>query len=229
MAKILDAHGFTKEAAVVRKRENVGDPMPLPQPEHKAFGAPMPPPRPGSNPERKCSQEQSGSSAKRTQPGKWSLADRCLFMSHSSKDKDTVDEIVQALRQSGINVWYDKDEIRTGHQWDKKISEVMPHMYGFICCMSEEFFDSDICYEELQAFRSARKDNSAIPKDSIFPVIVVDPSLFKGVRASWRMALPTQTHYKRWTVDNDQQLFLKDMKDFVNGSTPTPSQLQIHL
>ena len=26
-----------------------------------------------------------------------------------------------------------------------------------------------------------------------------------------------RTHYKRWTVDNDQQLFLKDMKDFVNG------------
>jgi hypothetical protein len=39
MAKILDAHGFSEEAAVVRKRETVGDPRPSPQPVLAEFVA----------------------------------------------------------------------------------------------------------------------------------------------------------------------------------------------
>jgi hypothetical protein len=153
--------------------------------------------------------------------GKWSLDDHCLFMSHSSKNKGTVDEIVKALRELNINVWYDKDEIRTGDDWAEKISEHMPHMYGFICGLSEDFFDSEICKNELQAFKSAQKDNPAIPKKSVFPVIVVEPSHFKGVRNTWRMLLPTQIHYKKWTDAKDKDLFLRDMKEYVKSGTTT--------
>jgi hypothetical protein len=73
-------------------------------------------------------------------------------MSHSSKDKNTVDKIVQSLRGLDIKVWYDKDEIRTGDPWDEKIAKDMPNMYGFICCMSDDFFDSKICKRELETF-----------------------------------------------------------------------------
>jgi hypothetical protein len=47
MAKILVAQGLPEEAAAVRKRETVGDPMLTRQTGHETGGDPRPPPLPG--------------------------------------------------------------------------------------------------------------------------------------------------------------------------------------
>lgn len=37
-----------------------------------------------------------------------------VFLSHSSKDKDTVREIAERLQADGLRVWFDEWEIRPG-------------------------------------------------------------------------------------------------------------------
>ena len=46
-----------------------------------------------------------------------------VFLSHNSRDKPAVEEIAALLRDRGLRVWLDKDELRPGLPWQEGLEE----------------------------------------------------------------------------------------------------------
>ena len=46
---------------------------------------------------------------------------RAVFLSYASQDAETARRICDALRVIGIEVWFDKSELRGGDAWDRQI------------------------------------------------------------------------------------------------------------
>ena len=44
-----------------------------------------------------------------------------VFLSYASEDADAAERIASALRAAGVEVWFDKSELRGGDAWDQKI------------------------------------------------------------------------------------------------------------
>src|SRR5215469_13405273 len=46
---------------------------------------------------------------------------RAVFLSYASQDAAAAQRMCEALRASGIEVWFDQSELRGGDVWDQKI------------------------------------------------------------------------------------------------------------
>ena len=46
---------------------------------------------------------------------------KAVFLSYSSEDADAALRICDALRAAGLEVWFDKSELRGGDAWDASI------------------------------------------------------------------------------------------------------------
>ena len=44
-----------------------------------------------------------------------------VFLSYASEDAAAAERIATALRRAGIEVWFDKSELRGGDAWDRQI------------------------------------------------------------------------------------------------------------
>jgi adenylate cyclase len=46
---------------------------------------------------------------------------RAVFLSYASEDAEDASRICEALRSAGVEVWFDRNELRSGDQWDQRI------------------------------------------------------------------------------------------------------------
>src|ERR1041384_3281908 len=46
---------------------------------------------------------------------------KAVFLSYASQDAETARRICDALREAGVEVWFDQSELRGGDAWDAKI------------------------------------------------------------------------------------------------------------
>ena len=61
---------------------------------------------------------------------------RGVFLSYASQDAEAANRICEALRASGIEVWFDQSELRGGDVWDQKIRREIHHCALFIPVIS---------------------------------------------------------------------------------------------
>src|SRR6516162_3917144 len=52
-----------------------------------------------------------------------STASRAVFLSYASEDAPPAQRIADALRSAGVEVWFDREELRGGDAWDDKIRQ----------------------------------------------------------------------------------------------------------
>ena len=76
-----------------------------------------------------------------------------VFLSHSSKDKTTVREIAERLKEGGLKVWLDDWQIRPGDSIPAKIEEGLEQSAVLVLCMSANSLGSDWATVESQTFR----------------------------------------------------------------------------
>ena len=61
---------------------------------------------------------------------------RAVFLSYASEDASAAQRIAEALRSGGIEVWYDREELRGGDAWDRQIRERIHECRLFIAVIS---------------------------------------------------------------------------------------------
>jgi TolB-like protein len=61
---------------------------------------------------------------------------RAVFLSYASQDAEAALKICEALRAAGIEVWFDKSELRGGDAWDQKIRRELQDCALFIPVIS---------------------------------------------------------------------------------------------
>src|SRR4029077_13224432 len=59
-----------------------------------------------------------------------------VFLSYASQDAEAAQKICDAFRAAGIEVWFDKSELRGGDVWDRQIREQIHNCRLFIPVIS---------------------------------------------------------------------------------------------
>ena len=79
------------------------------------------------------------------------------FISYSHKDSELVTRVVEAMRESGINAWYD-DGIAAGSEWLDTLQRKILGCSCFVAFVSKNFVDSPNCRGEINYAASKDKD-----------------------------------------------------------------------
>jgi TolB-like protein len=61
---------------------------------------------------------------------------RAVFLSYASQDAEAAERIATALRAAGIEVWFDKSQLRGGDAWDRQIRKQIHDCRVFIAVIS---------------------------------------------------------------------------------------------
>ena len=83
-------------------------------------------------PERAKLTSESGTGA----GGASALSRGAVFLSYASEDTEAANRICEALRAAGIEVWFDRSELRGGDAWDAAIRRQIKHCALFIPVIS---------------------------------------------------------------------------------------------
>lgn len=73
------------------------------------------------------------------------------FISYVRENGAIVERLCDELRQQGIEVWLDRDQIRPGERWRQAIRQAIEHGAFFLACFSKEYTERETTYmnEEL--------------------------------------------------------------------------------
>jgi TolB-like protein len=102
-----------------------------------------------------------------TQPSKG------VFLSYASEDSEAAARIATALTSAGIDVWFDKSELRGGDAWDQKIRQKIRDCALFIPIISEQTQSRPEGYFRLEwKLAVDRSHLIAVEKAFLVPVLV---------------------------------------------------------
>lgn len=85
---------------------------------------------------------------------------RHVFISYLREDRELVDKLVTDLRNQGIRVWLDREQIAPGQRWDIAIRNAIDEGLLFLACFSRSYDQRESSYmnEELRvAIEAMRK------------------------------------------------------------------------
>ena len=105
-----------------------------------------------------------------------------IFISHSEKDKDVMEEIARGLEDAGYSTWYFERDVFPGSSYLQQITKAIEDCDAVVLIASSQSVDSDQTTKEvIGAFERG------IP---FFPVLVdLTPPELKERQPEWRHAL----------------------------------------
>ena len=73
-----------------------------------------------------------------------------VFLSYASRDAAAAERICTSLRAAGIEVWFDRSELRGGDAWDQSIRKQIKGCALFVPVISRNTHDRDEGYFRLE-------------------------------------------------------------------------------
>jgi hypothetical protein len=73
-----------------------------------------------------------------------------VFLSYASQDLEAARRICEALRQGGVEVWFDRSELRGGDTWDQSIRQQIKNCGLFVPIISRNTHERDEGYFRLE-------------------------------------------------------------------------------
>ena len=128
-----------------------------------------------------------------------------VFVSYSSKDRETVESVLERMYQDGFRFWYDVQGINGGERITGTITEHISQCAAFLIFFSKEFVTSDWCHDELGWAKSQGK--------TIIPVFLDD------------VTLPDKLTFK---IQDIHRLKFQDLDTFMSEVCQTPEFYQCH-
>jgi TolB-like protein/tetratricopeptide (TPR) repeat protein len=116
-----------------------------------------------------------------------------VFLSYASQDAEAAQRICEALRSAGVEVWFDKSELRGGDAWDRQIRQRIHDCRLFIAVISGHTEARDEGYFRRE-WRLAveRAGDMAEGKAFVVPVVIDDTRERSA-------AVPDKFHEVQWT------------------------------
>jgi hypothetical protein len=85
-----------------------------------------------------------------------------VFTSYSRRDKETVDQIVDSIQDTGIDVWIDREDIKAGNMWRVQIVKAIDTCAAFILMLSPNSAASDNVRKEIDLAQDSGRTIFAI-------------------------------------------------------------------
>jgi len=111
-----------------------------------------------------------------------------VFLSYASQDAHAAQQLCEALRAAGVEVWFDRSELRGGDAWDRQIHERIRDCRLFVAIISAQTEARDEGYFRRE-WRLAveRTHDMAEHKAFLLPVVIDDtPELGAAVPEKFR-------------------------------------------
>jgi TolB-like protein/Flp pilus assembly protein TadD len=116
-----------------------------------------------------------------------------VFLSYASQDAEAAQRICEALRSAGLEVWFDKSELRGGDVWDRQIREQIHNCRLFIPVISANTEARDEGYFRREwGLATDRTRDMAENRAFLIPV-VIDDTPERGA------SVPDRFHQIQWT------------------------------
>jgi hypothetical protein len=103
-----------------------------------------------------------------------------VFLSHVSQDTEAAQRICDALRTGGIDVWFDKSELRGGDVWDRRIREQIHDCRLFIPVISANTEDRDESYFRRECALATDRTRDMAEKRAFLIPVAIDDTLERG-------------------------------------------------
>jgi TolB-like protein/predicted Zn-dependent protease len=104
-----------------------------------------------------------------------SEAHKAVFLSYASQDAEAAKRICEALRQAGVEVWFDQNELRGGDSWDAKIRKQIKECALFVPVISTNTNSRPEGYFRLE-WKLAVDRSHLLADDHpfLFPIVIDD-------------------------------------------------------
>ena len=100
---------------------------------------------------------------------------KAVFLSYASQDAKAAETICEALQSAGIEVWFDRSELRGGDAWDTSIRKQIKSCALFIPVISHNTHDRDEGYFRLEwKLGVDRSHLMAADQAFLLPVVIDD-------------------------------------------------------
>jgi TolB-like protein/Flp pilus assembly protein TadD len=100
---------------------------------------------------------------------------RAVFLSYASQDAEAAQKICEALRAAGVEVWFDKSELRGGDAWDQSIRRQIKNCVLFIPVVSRHTHERAEGYFRLEwKLAVDRSHLITATKAFLLPVVIDD-------------------------------------------------------
>jgi TolB-like protein/Tfp pilus assembly protein PilF len=116
-----------------------------------------------------------------------------VFLSYASQDAEAAQKICDALRAAGIEVWFDKSELRGGDVWDRQIREQIHNCRLFMPVISANTEARDEGYFRREWALATDRTRDMAEKRAFLIPVVVDDTTERGA------SVPDKFHQIQWT------------------------------
>jgi hypothetical protein len=128
-----------------------------------------------------------------------------VFTSYSRRDKETVDQIVGVIENTGINVWIDREDIKAGNMWRVQIVEAIDTCAAFLLMLSPNSAASDNVRKEIDLAEGSERP--------IFAVMLQPVKLPADIR--YQLAGLQLIDVQKLGFDNAVARLLEDLKEHI--------------
>ena len=134
------------------------------------------------------------------------------FISYSSKDKRFAKHLAKSLMEKGVNVWFDRWEMKPGESLIEKISEAIHKSSYLFALLSPESVSSNWVKQEL---RQAMTEEIYSEKVKVVPIIIEGCEIPLFLK---------DKHYVDFTDDNPYDYNIQKLVDLVFESPRAPDR-----
>ncbi len=126
-------------------------------------------------------------------PAKATTPTSAVFLSYASEDAAAAERIATALRNAGIEVWFDKSELRGGDAWDRRIREQIHNCRLFIPVISANSERRDEGYFRREWALAADRTRDMAHRRAFLVPVAIDGTPERGA------SVPDKFHELQWT------------------------------
>ena len=116
-----------------------------------------------------------------------------VFLSYASEDAEAAERIATALRNAGIEVWFDKSELRGGEAWDRQIRDQIHDCRLFVAVISAHTEARDEGYFRREWRLAVERAGDMHEKRAFLVPVVIDGTNER------RAAVPEKFRELQWT------------------------------
>jgi TolB-like protein len=147
-----------------------------------------------------------------------SIAAGAVFLSYASEDAAAAERIAVALRSAGIQVWFDREELRGGDTWDRQIRQQIFDCRLFIAIVSAHTEARDEGYFRREWRLAVERAGDMAEGKAFLVPVVIDGTTERGA------AVPDKFRELQWTrlPDGETSLaFVERLRRLLSPQAPS--------
>src|SRR6516165_9807641 len=152
-----------------------------------------------------------------------------VFLSYASEDAEAAERIATALRAAGVEVWFDKSELRGGDVWDRQIRQQIHDCRLFIALISAHTEARDEGYFRREWRLAIERAGDMAERKAFIVPVVIDGTNERGA------SVPDRFRDVQWTRlpgGETPPAFVERVQRLLSGevskTTRAPSPVRDH-